>query len=149
MRISRQVGANCGNSRCQLQFCCVPQAAYRQLPQHPSSVFLLLLLQIIGRLASYLSVILQGKDKPIFSPNKDLGDICVVVNAEKAVFTGNKWEGKVYKWHTGKQQLCWAQAASLSNTMARSGPGGVYGWMGGWHGVCTERLVREFTTALP
>jgi ribosomal protein L13 len=91
----------------------VPHAAYRQLPQHPSSVFLLLLLQIIGRLASYLSVILQGKDKPIFAPNKDLGDICVVVNAEKAVFTGNKWEGKVYKWHTGKQQLCWSQAASL------------------------------------
>eukprot|EP00775_Hariotina_reticulata_P010284 gene10284-10443_t len=57
--------------------------------------------QIIGRLASYLSIILQGKDKPIFAPNKDYGDICVVVNAEKAVFTGNKWEGKVYKWHTG------------------------------------------------
>ncbi|KAF6266808.1 mitochondrial ribosomal protein L13 [Scenedesmus sp. NREL 46B-D3] len=57
--------------------------------------------QIIGRLGASLSVILQGKDKPVFAPNKDLGDICVVVNAEKAVFTGNKWEGKLYRWHTG------------------------------------------------
>jgi large subunit ribosomal protein L13 len=62
-----------------------------------------LLLQIIGRLAANLSVILQGKDKPVFAPNKDVGDICVVVNAEKAVFTGNKWEGKLYRWHTGVQ----------------------------------------------
>jgi ribosomal protein L13 len=57
--------------------------------------------QIIGRLAANLSVILQGKDKPVFAPNKDVGDICVVVNAEQAVFTGNKWEGKLYRWHTG------------------------------------------------
>lgn len=62
----------------------------------------LLCLQIIGRLAAQLSVLLQGKDKPIFAPNKDHGDVCIVVNAEKAVFTGNKWEGKVYKWHTGR-----------------------------------------------
>eukprot|EP00879_Flechtneria_rotunda_P016929 GHRR01017723.1.p1 GENE.GHRR01017723.1~~GHRR01017723.1.p1 ORF type:complete len:256 (+),score=95.85 GHRR01017723.1:288-1055(+) len=57
--------------------------------------------QVIGRLAAYLSVILQGKDKPVFAPNKDHGDICVVTNAEKAVFTGRKWEGKLYRWHTG------------------------------------------------
>lgn len=57
--------------------------------------------QIIGRLAANLSVILQGKDKPVYAPHKDCGDICVVVNAEKAVFTGNKWEGKLYRWHTG------------------------------------------------
>lgn len=63
--------------------------------------------QVLGRLATHLSVILQGKDKPIFAPNKDYGDVCVVINAEKAVFTGNKWEGKLYKWHTGQQlQLC-------------------------------------------
>jgi large subunit ribosomal protein L13 len=57
--------------------------------------------QVIGRLAANLSVILQGKDKPVYAPHKDCGDICVVVNAEKAVFTGNKWEGKLYRWHTG------------------------------------------------
>lgn len=59
-------------------------------------------LQIVGRLAAQLSILLQGKDKPIFAPHKDQGDVCIVVNAEKAVFTGNKWEGKVYKWHTGE-----------------------------------------------
>jgi ribosomal protein L13 len=58
--------------------------------------------QIIGRLAGQLSILLQGKDKPIFAPYRDHGDVCIVVNAEKAVFTGNKWEGKLYKWHTGK-----------------------------------------------
>lgn len=57
--------------------------------------------QIIGRLAAQLSLVLQGKDKPIFAPHRDHGDVCIVVNAEKAVFTGNKWEGKLYKWHTG------------------------------------------------
>lgn len=57
--------------------------------------------QVIGRLASQLSVLLQGKDKPIFAPYEDHGDVCIVVNAEKAMFTGNKWEGKLYKWHTG------------------------------------------------
>jgi large subunit ribosomal protein L13 len=59
-------------------------------------------LQIVGRLAAQLSILLQGKDKPIFAPHKDQGDLCIIVNAEKAVFTGNKWEGKVYKWHTGE-----------------------------------------------
>ncbi|KAF8072848.1 rplM [Scenedesmus sp. PABB004] len=57
--------------------------------------------QVIGRLAAYLSMLLQGKDKPTYAPHKDAGDVCVVVNAERAVFTGNKWEAKVYRWHTG------------------------------------------------
>lgn len=61
----------------------------------------LFLAQIIGRLAGQLSILLQGKDKPIFAPYRDHGDVCIVVNAERAVFTGNKWEGKLYKWHTG------------------------------------------------
>ena len=58
--------------------------------------------QVVGRLAAQLSLILQGKDKPIFAPHKDHGDVCVVVNAEKAVLTGNKWDGKLYRWHTGR-----------------------------------------------
>lgn len=62
-------------------------------------------LQIIGRLAAQLSLVLQGKDKPIFAPHRDHGDVCIVVNAERAVFTGNKWEGKLYKWHTGALML--------------------------------------------
>lgn len=44
---------------------------------------------------------LQGKDKPIYSPEKDLGDVVVVVNGRHVHFTGKKWEQKVYRWHTG------------------------------------------------
>ena len=43
----------------------------------------------------------QGKDKPTFCPNRDDGDVVVVVNADQVEFTGRKWEGKVYRWHTG------------------------------------------------
>lgn len=55
----------------------------------------------MGRLAAQLAKLLQGKDKPTFSPSMDTGDVCVVVNAEKAVLTGRKWDGKLYQWHTG------------------------------------------------
>lgn len=58
---------------------------------------------------------LQGKDKPIFAPHRDHGDVCIVVNAEKAVFTGNKWEGKLYKWHTGGG---WRHTHSLAERTA-------------------------------
>lgn len=59
-------------------------------------------LQVVGRLAAQLARLLQGKDKPTFSPSADCGDVCVVVNAEKIVFTGRKWDGKIYQWHTGE-----------------------------------------------
>ncbi|KAK9801927.1 hypothetical protein WJX73_005542 [Symbiochloris irregularis] len=57
--------------------------------------------QVVGRLASQLARILQGKDKPIYSPEKDLGDVVVVVNGRNVQFTGKKWEQKLYRWHTG------------------------------------------------
>jgi large subunit ribosomal protein L13 len=59
-------------------------------------------LQPVGRLAAQLAKVLQGKDKPIYDPSRDLGDICIVINAEKAVLTGRKWDRKTYTWHTGK-----------------------------------------------
>ncbi|CAI5476919.1 unnamed protein product [Closterium sp. Yama58-4] len=57
--------------------------------------------QVLGRLASRLSVVLQGKDKPIYSPSVDKGDVCIVVNAEKIAVTGDKIRQKTYRWHTG------------------------------------------------
>jgi len=57
--------------------------------------------QVVGRLAAQVSKILQGKDKPTYTPSRDLGDVCVVINAEKAVLTGRKWDDKVYRHHTG------------------------------------------------
>ena len=56
---------------------------------------------VLGRLASQLSKILQGKDKPLYDPSKDRGDVVVVVNAKDIELTGRKFENKVYRWHTG------------------------------------------------
>merc|ERR1712183_207005 len=57
--------------------------------------------QKVGRLASAIVPMLQGKNKPTFRPNGDCGDYVVVVNAEKVQFSGNKWKDKLYRWHTG------------------------------------------------
>jgi large subunit ribosomal protein L13 len=55
----------------------------------------------VGRLASEAARILMGKNKPTYTPYIDMGDHVIIVNAEKVVFTGNKWQDKVYYRHTG------------------------------------------------
>lgn len=57
--------------------------------------------QPLGRLASRIAVILQGKHKPTYTPHFDVGDYVIVVNAEKVKLTGKKWEQKLYRHHTG------------------------------------------------
>jgi large subunit ribosomal protein L13 len=44
---------------------------------------------------------LRGKHKPSFTPHVDDGDNIVIINAEKAVLTGNKYNDKKYYWHSG------------------------------------------------
>jgi large subunit ribosomal protein L13 len=56
---------------------------------------------VVGRLASVIATRLRGKHKPTYTPNVDMGDHVIVINAEKVVFTGNKMEGKKLYWHTG------------------------------------------------
>ncbi len=56
---------------------------------------------VVGRLASLIAMRLRGKHLPTFTPHVDLGDNVIVINADKVVFTGNKYEDKVYYWHTG------------------------------------------------
>ncbi len=56
---------------------------------------------IVGRLAAIIAQRLRGKHKPQFTPHVDCGDNVVVINADKVVLTGNKYEGKKYYWHTG------------------------------------------------
>ena len=46
----------------------------------------------LGRLASEIARILRGKNKPQYTPHVDIGDLVVVVNAEKVVVTGRKAE---------------------------------------------------------
>ncbi|XP_068657256.1 uncharacterized protein [Aristolochia californica] len=57
--------------------------------------------QILGRLASQISTVLQGKDKPTYTPYREDGDMCIVVNAKDISVTGRKLTDKFYRWHTG------------------------------------------------
>lgn len=56
---------------------------------------------VVGRLAALIALRLRGKHKPTYTPHLDCGDNVVVINAAKALFTGNKLKNKVYYWHTG------------------------------------------------
>ena len=55
----------------------------------------------LGRLASALASRLRGKHRPEFTPNADLGDYIVVVNAGKISVTGDKLNQKKYYKHSG------------------------------------------------
>lgn len=57
--------------------------------------------QVFGRLASKVASILNGKTKPEYTPNCDVGDHVVVVNCDKLIFTGNKLDQKVAYRHSG------------------------------------------------
>ena len=57
--------------------------------------------KVVGRLASDLAMVLMGKNRPTYTPHVDNGDYVVVINVEKLVFTGKKWEQKKYAWYTG------------------------------------------------
>ncbi|MEZ4369013.1 MAG: 50S ribosomal protein L13 [Kofleriaceae bacterium] len=56
--------------------------------------------QPLGRLASRIAAVLRGKHKPTFTPNVDMGDFVIVLNATKVKLTGNKADQKVYQHHT-------------------------------------------------
>lgn len=55
---------------------------------------------VLGRLASIIASRLRGKHKPSFTPNMDMGDNVIVINADKVQMTGKKRE-EHYFWHTG------------------------------------------------
>lgn len=57
--------------------------------------------QTLGRMASKVAFLIRGKHKPSYTPHVDCGDNVIVINAEKIVLTGNKWEAKEYVRHTG------------------------------------------------
>src|SRR4051812_45264604 len=57
--------------------------------------------QVVGRLATVLARVIIGKHKPSFTKHADTGDFVIVLNADKVVFTRNKWNDKLYRDHTG------------------------------------------------
>jgi len=46
--------------------------------------------QVLGRIASRISILLQGKHKPTYAPHVDTGDFVIVLNADKIKVTGRK-----------------------------------------------------------
>src|ERR1700722_6156948 len=56
---------------------------------------------VLGRQATRIARILNGKDKPSYTPSLDCGDHVVVINAEQVRLTGNKIDQKIYRHHSG------------------------------------------------
>ena len=57
--------------------------------------------QTLGRLATRIARVLEGKHKPTWSPNLDSGDHVIVLNAARIAVTANKHESKSYVRHSG------------------------------------------------
>lgn len=56
--------------------------------------------QKVGRIATHIANLLRGKNKTIFTPHADTGDFVVVINTDKMVLTGSKWDSKKYYRHS-------------------------------------------------
>jgi large subunit ribosomal protein L13 len=56
----------------------------------------------LGRMSSEIAKLLLGKHKPEFTPGCDVGDCIVVINAEKVIVTGKKFDNKLYRRHSGR-----------------------------------------------
>ena len=57
--------------------------------------------RILGRLATEIAVLLRGKNRPDFTPNKAPDVKVKVFNISKIKITGNKLENKLYYSHSG------------------------------------------------
>jgi len=58
--------------------------------------------KLVGKFSPRIAEILRGKNKKIFTPNADLGDYVVLVNAKYVSFTGdNKLDKNIYYNHSG------------------------------------------------
>src|SRR5258707_3835438 len=60
--------------------------------------------QTLGRLASRIARVLEGKNKPTYTPSMDSGDHVIVLNAGRITVTRNKLESKIYSRHSGYPQ---------------------------------------------
>jgi large subunit ribosomal protein L13 len=68
--------------------------------------------QVVGRLAARIAPILMGKHRPTYTAHIDTGDFVIVTNVEKVVFTGDKWQQKIYQHYTGhpggqRDEIAW------------------------------------------
>lgn len=56
---------------------------------------------VLGRMASRIAMVLQGKHHPRYTPHVDTGDFVIVTNASKVKLTGKKAADRIQRWHTG------------------------------------------------
>lgn len=57
--------------------------------------------QVLGRLASFLAMVLMGKNKPTYTRHIPSRNHIIVINADKIRVTGNKMDDKIYKYYSG------------------------------------------------
>ncbi|MFA7677578.1 MAG: 50S ribosomal protein L13 [Candidatus Omnitrophota bacterium] len=57
--------------------------------------------KVLGRLSSRIARILQGKNKPTYTPNFLCGDKVVIINARHIKLTANKSDKKTYAKYSG------------------------------------------------
>ena len=57
--------------------------------------------KVLGRLASRIAMILQGKNKATYTPNMLGGDKVVVINASLIKVSANKFKTKIYDKYSG------------------------------------------------
>jgi large subunit ribosomal protein L13 len=57
--------------------------------------------ETLGRLASRVARVLEGKHKTTFTPNLDSGDHVIIVNASRIAVSRDKLESKIYHRHSG------------------------------------------------
>jgi large subunit ribosomal protein L13 len=60
--------------------------------------------QTLGRLATRIARVLEGKHKPTYAPNLDSGDHVIVLNAARIAVTRDKLDSKLYRRHSGHPQ---------------------------------------------
>jgi large subunit ribosomal protein L13 len=60
--------------------------------------------ETLGRLASRIARVLEGKHKPTYTPSLDTGDHVIVLNAARINVTSDKRDSKSYVRHSGYPQ---------------------------------------------
>jgi large subunit ribosomal protein L13 len=60
--------------------------------------------ETLGRLASRVARVLEGKHKPQYTPSLDSGDHVIVLNASRIAVSADKRETKLYVRHSGYPQ---------------------------------------------
>jgi len=75
--------------------------------------------QTLGRFCAKVSKLLRGKYKPNFTPHVDCGDNVIIINAEKIVLTGKKWDERVYLRYSGYPG---GQVAYTPSDLLKKGP---------------------------